>query len=84
MPGSMNGLQLQTRIGSEFPHVITVLTSGHLSPEEVPGDTLLIPKPYLFEQVASQLIGLLDQTLEPRRDQGRSMPLAMAGVTAYL
>ena len=59
MPGSMDGLQLLSRIASGFPHVKTVLTSGHLAPDQAPKDTLLIPKPYALEQVASLLIGLV-------------------------
>jgi CheY-like chemotaxis protein len=69
MPGSMDGLQLLSRIAADFPHVKTVLTSGHLSPSEAPGDTLLITKPYPCEKVASQLIGLIDEQRSGRHDE---------------
>ena len=60
MPGSMDGTALARQLREEFPHIKVVMTSGHLTPDDVEG-TFLIAKPYLAEQAASILLSILEK-----------------------
>jgi CheY-like chemotaxis protein len=48
MPGSMDGLELADLVRRRWPHILIVITSGHLMPESVrlPDDAVFIAKPY--------------------------------------
>jgi CheY-like chemotaxis protein len=48
MPGPMDGLELASLVRRCWPHILIVITSGHLKPESVPlpDDALFIAKPY--------------------------------------
>ena len=48
MPGPMDGLELATLVRRQWPHVVIVVTSGHLKPESgsLPDKAVFIPKPY--------------------------------------
>jgi two-component system, response regulator PdtaR len=48
MPGPMDGLELASLVRRRWPHILIVITSGHLTPESVslPDDAVFIAKPY--------------------------------------
>jgi CheY-like chemotaxis protein len=48
MPGPMDGLELASLVRRRWPHILIVITSGHLKPESVslPDDAVFIAKPY--------------------------------------
>ncbi len=48
MPGPMDGLELASLVRRCWPHILIVITSGHLNPERVPlpDDVVFIAKPY--------------------------------------
>jgi two-component system, response regulator PdtaR len=48
MPGPMDGLELACLVRRRWPHILIVITSGHLKPESVslPDDAVFIAKPY--------------------------------------
>jgi two-component system, response regulator PdtaR len=48
MPGPMDGLALASLVRRRWPHILIVITSGHLRPESVslPDDAVFIAKPY--------------------------------------
>jgi CheY-like chemotaxis protein len=60
MPGSMDGMDLAKRLKLDFPHLTTVLTSGHLLPGDVDKGTLLIMKPYPIDEIAGRIMAILD------------------------
>jgi DNA-binding NtrC family response regulator len=70
MPGSLDGLQMRDRIASLHPHIKTVITSGHLLPHEMPDGALFFIKPYSVENVAAQLILLVDQSSNEHPENG--------------
>jgi PAS domain S-box-containing protein len=65
MPGTMNGYELATRVGKEFPEVKFLLTSGYASDvvrPSLPGDTncAILHKPYHQRDLAKRIQELLD------------------------
>jgi CheY-like chemotaxis protein len=67
MPGLMDGVALVNRLRSDFPHIKTILTSGHMQPGDVEEGTLLIAKPYRLEDAVSKIVSTLNRT-ETRTD----------------
>jgi DNA-binding NtrC family response regulator len=61
MPGPMNGLELATLVRRRWPHVLIVVTSGHLKPESgsLPDNAVFIPKPYSEKAPAAVIQSLL-------------------------
>jgi CheY-like chemotaxis protein len=55
MPGSCNGMDLARQVHARWPHILLVITSGHLRPaeEEIPDHGHFIAKPYR----ATELLG---------------------------
>lgn len=53
LPGTLDGLELASRIKRDWPGVPVVVTSGRVRDTEGVAD-VFIPKPYLHEQVISQ------------------------------
>jgi CheY-like chemotaxis protein len=53
MPGSMNGLDLASRVAGRWPRIRLVLTSGpvRLSNQAVPDHGTFVPKPYYPNQL---------------------------------
>lgn len=58
MPGPIDGLELADIVSTQFPHVKVIVTSGKqwLEPEQLPDDSLFLPKPYRPNQLA-KLVG---------------------------
>jgi two-component system, response regulator PdtaR len=48
MPGALDGLELADLVRRRWPHILIVVTSGHLNPENgsLPENAVFIPKPY--------------------------------------
>jgi CheY-like chemotaxis protein len=61
MPGAMDGLELAALVRRRWPHILVVITSGHLKPEsdELPDDTVFIAKPYGEKAPAAVIQALL-------------------------
>jgi CheY-like chemotaxis protein len=61
MPGPMDGLELASLIRRQWPHILVVVTSGHLKPESgsLPDRTVFIPKPYSEKAPAALIQALL-------------------------
>jgi two-component system, response regulator PdtaR len=61
MPGSMDGLELATLVRRQWPHILVVITSGHLEPESrtLPENTACIAKPYCEKVPAAVIQSLL-------------------------
>jgi len=61
MPGSMDGLQLAAFVRHRWPHILIVITSGHLKPESasLPNDAVFIAKPYDEKAPAMAIQALL-------------------------
>lgn len=57
MPGPIDGLELAKIVTECFPHVKVIITSGKqwLGPEDLPEDSVFLPKPYRPAQL-TQLI----------------------------
>lgn len=57
MPGSMNGLDLASRVAAHWPQIRLVITSGRvrLSNQAVPDQGTFVPKPYRATQLLSAL-----------------------------
>ncbi|KPH77799.1 response regulator [Bosea vaviloviae] len=55
--GSMDGLKLMHAVRERWPPVILILASGRVSPsvEEMPSDTVFLPKPYREEDILNVL-----------------------------
>jgi CheY-like chemotaxis protein len=53
MPGSMNGLDLASRVAAHWPKIRLVITSGRvrLSNQAVPDQGTFVPKPYRSSQL---------------------------------
>ena len=60
MPGKLDGLALARLVGSRWPQVGIVITSGHAlaGDEEVPEGTLFLVKPVKFESLLAHLLAL--------------------------
>lgn len=58
MPGPIDGLELADIVSTRFPRVKVIVTSGKqwLEPEDLPDDSLFLPKPYRPTQLA-KLVG---------------------------
>jgi len=54
MPGAIDGLELADIVAKRFPRVKVIITSGKqwLEPDELPDDSLFLPKPYRPKQLA--------------------------------
>jgi CheY-like chemotaxis protein len=67
VPGRMDGFELARLARERWPSLAVVLMSGHSDPlsEPVPDGSVFIAKPYLFEQLAPTLRGLIGQTDGP-------------------
>jgi len=55
MPGSIDGLALADAIKHRWPHIFTILTSGHLTMPDLPPGTTFLQKPYRATWLASSL-----------------------------
>lgn len=55
MPGAIDGVGLAGIIHQRWPHISTVLTSGHLTVRDLPPGTAFLPKPYRAEGLAARL-----------------------------
>lgn len=55
--GSMDGLKLMHAVRERWPPVILILSSGRVSPtaEEMPSDTVFLPKPYREDDILAVL-----------------------------
>ncbi|GJD66866.1 response regulator [Methylobacterium frigidaeris] len=55
MPGSMNGLDLASRVAERWPHIRLVITSGRmrLANRDVPDHGQFVAKPYHSDQLLS-------------------------------
>jgi DNA-binding response OmpR family regulator len=63
MEGSMDGLDLATRVRSTQPNLKIVVVSGHLAADETQGVAdAFVPKPYLAETVAARVKAILNGT----------------------
>lgn len=64
MPGRLDGVGLAQHVGANHPAIQCIITSGHLSPSELPDPPpgTLIPKPYLLERVVAEI----ERVLLPR------------------
>lgn len=78
MPGAMNGLDLATRIGSCWPGIGVLITSGRYRPGDgIPKGAAFIAKPYHSGEVIPKLEAVMTATrvsghIAPL--QGRSAP----------
>jgi DNA-binding NtrC family response regulator len=61
MPGPMDGLALASLVRRRWPHILIVITSGHLRRETVslPDDAVFIAKPYSEKAPAVTIQSLL-------------------------
>jgi two-component system, response regulator PdtaR len=61
MPGPMDGLELACLVRRRWPHILVVVTSGHLKPESgaLPDRAVFIPKPYSEKAPAVLIQSLL-------------------------
>jgi CheY-like chemotaxis protein len=61
MPGPMDGLELASLVRRRWPHILVVVTSGHLKPESdsLPDKAVFIPKPYSEKAPAALIQALL-------------------------
>lgn len=61
MPGSMDGLELAALVRRQWPHILVVITSGHLEPDSLylPENTVFIAKPYSEKAPAAVIQSLL-------------------------
>ncbi len=61
MPGPMDGLELASLVRRRWPHILVVVTSGHLKPESdsLPDRAVFIPKPYSEKAPAALIQALL-------------------------
>jgi CheY-like chemotaxis protein len=61
LPGSMDGLELATRVHDRWPSIKLVLTSGgvRLAQAVIPDDGLFLPKPYLGDEMVKAVRGVL-------------------------
>ena len=61
MPGPMDGLALASLVRRRWPHILIVITSGHLRRESVslPDDAVFIAKPYSEKAPAVTIQSLL-------------------------
>jgi len=61
MPGPMDGLGLASLVRHRWPHILIVITSGHLKPESasLPDDAVFIAKPYSEKAPAVTIRSLL-------------------------
>jgi FixJ family two-component response regulator len=58
MPGSMDGLQFAELLGTRYPGLPVLLTTGHLDPfrgRRLPGGVMFVQKPYSRDRIASVL-----------------------------
>ena len=60
MPGSMDGLELASIVGSRWPDIGIIITSGHMIlPGDVgPGQAVFLPKPYRSSTLSAQVAAL--------------------------
>ena len=60
MPGTMDGAKLAHAIRNRWPPVQIIATSGRVAVDnlDLPSGTVIFPKPYSLEQIASTLIAL--------------------------
>lgn len=58
MPGSMDGLRLVAVIRDRWPPVALLVTSGQVTPSELPSGARFLAKPYGAEQLRSHLEAL--------------------------
>jgi CheY-like chemotaxis protein len=60
MPGSMDGLALAEIVGSRWPDIGIIITSGHISlPEQVgPTQAVFLPKPYRSHMLSAEVARL--------------------------
>jgi len=62
MGGSMDGLELATRVRSTVPDLKIVVVSGHLAADETHGVAdAFVPKPYLAENVVERVRKMLNE-----------------------
>ena len=61
MPGSMDGLELAALVRRRWPHILVVITSGHLERESrhLPENAVFIAKPYREMAPAALIQSLL-------------------------
>ncbi len=61
MPGALDGLELADLVRRRWPHILIVVTSGHLNPESgsLPDNAVFIPKPYGEKAPAALIQDLL-------------------------
>jgi two-component system, response regulator PdtaR len=61
MPGSIDGLALARRVGTELPHVRLFVTSGHLRLRErdLPPGATFVPKPFGIEPLLACIRAVL-------------------------
>jgi CheY-like chemotaxis protein len=60
LPGGEDGLQLAARAHERWPHLCVLVTSGkvRVRPEDLPGNTGFLPKPYSADMVREALDAL--------------------------
>ncbi|MDM9627664.1 response regulator [Rhizobium sp. S152] len=67
MPGGLSGLDLARMISTTHMNVAVIIASGghRLRPEELPGDSVFVPKPYGLDVIAA-LVGEMTSRDEVR------------------
>lgn len=55
MPGSIDGLELADAIKLRWPHIFTILTSGHMTVPDLPMGTVFVQKPYRASWLTNSL-----------------------------
>ena len=55
MPGPFDGVELARRVAAERPGIALIVTSGRMRPraEELPDDSVFLPKPYDIARMAA-------------------------------
>jgi CheY-like chemotaxis protein len=61
MPGSCDGMDLARKVHARWPHILLVITSGHVRPAqaEIPDDGRFLAKPYREKDLLAEVDDLM-------------------------
>ena len=63
MPGSCDGMELARKVHARWPHILLVITSGHLRPAqaEIPDHGHFIGKPYGTNELLAEVYDMMSK-----------------------
>jgi FixJ family two-component response regulator len=63
MPGSCDGMDLARQVHARWPHIVLVITSGHMRPAqaEIPDHGHFIGKPYREEDLLGEVNNMISK-----------------------